>query len=713
MPLQMMTRLINELQHRRVFRTLGGYAFVAWIAVEAADVIFPALGVPESMLTGLIVIALTGFPVVAVLTWIFDVTPQGIVVGKASPQSAAGLSRLSQVSSWLLVVVLGIAVACLSNRLYLQSDGGTTFTRGKSVAILPFKNIAADDQSNGAYFSDGVAEEILSALADVEGLRVAARTSSFAYRDNADIREVGEELDVSTILEGSVRMDQAAGRVRISAQLIETESGFQLWSDTFDYALENIFAVQEQIATSIVRELELEFSAPATVLVQPGTDNVEAYDAYLQGRHLLQLQTLAAIDQAIGHFNEAINLDPDYAQAYAGLADAWLGKRAIGNLSMLTATQRAHDAISSALRLNGELAEAQTALGLCVLGAGQQRIAASQFAKAIELDPNNADAHLQRANLLRDRGFLNDAMRAYTQALALDPLNSGIITEQAILMGFQGRFERAFEQLEALLVEDPERLPVKLALSRVAALAGQPERSLQYALEAQSAAPNNPVAITQVVDAYLLLGHLDEAEASVDRARSVAPENESVIQATIRLLFAAGRNTELEQLTTQRVQFAVNTEGLADSKLHLERLVWGAIGRLSVNDAAGASEMIERALPDTLDLDPHPDYVRGLALLAKSRVMVGDDPAKADAALQKAAAIAARVQAQGWGTGELDYALASLAAAGGSIPEALVHLNAAVDRGWRDVLYANQDPVMAVLQTTVEYQTLIRRFDAN
>ena len=163
----MIFRLFNELQYRRVFRTLGGYAFVAWIVVEAADVIFPALGVPESMLTGLIVLALAGFPVVAVLTWIFDVTPEGIVVGTASPQSAAGLSRLSQVSSWLLVVVLGVAVVYLSNRLYLQSDGGPTFTRGKSVAVLPFKNIAADDQSNAAYFSDGIAEGIINAVQEV------------------------------------------------------------------------------------------------------------------------------------------------------------------------------------------------------------------------------------------------------------------------------------------------------------------------------------------------------------------------------------------------------------------------------------------------------------------------------------------------------------------------------------------------------------------
>jgi len=404
----MITRLLNELQHRRVFRAVATYAVVAWIAVEAADVIFPALGAPGFVLTWLIILALAGFPLVAVLAWIFDVTSDGVVVGTPAPEPTIGLSRVSQFSSWFLVLVLGVAVAYLSVRLYSQTGDETAFLRGKSVAVLPFKNIASGDQANSVYFSDGVAEEILSGLADVEGLRVAARTSSFAYRENFDVREVGKILNVSTVLEGSVRLDQDTDQVRITAQLIETEGGFQLWSDSYDYKLENVFAVQEQIAAAIVRELELEFSGRETDLVQPGTANVEAYKAYLHGRHSLQQQTVAAIDQAIEYFNKAIELDSDYAQAYAGLADAWIGKRRIGNLSLLVATQQAHDAITSALLLNSDLAEAQTSLGLCVLGAGQERVAASQFTKAIELNPNYADAYLQRANLLRDQGFLDN-----------------------------------------------------------------------------------------------------------------------------------------------------------------------------------------------------------------------------------------------------------------------------------------------------------------
>ena len=707
----MINRLLNELQHRRVFRAVATYAVVVWIAVEAADVIFPALGAPEVVLTWLIVLALAGFPLVAVLAWIFDVTTDGVVVGTPAPEPTIGLSRVSQISSWFLVLVLGVAVAYLSVRLYSQTGDETAFLRGKSVAVLPFKNIASGDQANSVYFSDGVAEEILSGLADVEGLRVAARTSSFAYREDFDVREVGKILNVSTVLEGSVRLDQDTDQVRITAQLIETEGGFQLWSDSYDYKLENVFAVQEEIAAAIVRELELEFSGREADLVQPGTANVEAYKAYLHGRHSMQQQTVAAIDQSIEYFNKAIELDSDYAQAYAGLADAWIGKRRIGNLSLLVATQQAHDAITSALLLNSDLAEAQTSLGLCVLGAGQERVAASQFTKAIELNPNYADAYLQRANLLRDQGFLDNSMRAYSQALALDPLNPTIITEQAILTGLQGRFERAFEQLESLLEDDPENLSVTLAMSSVASLAGQAERALQFARQAQSLAPDNPIVLTRMVDANIQLGRLDDAEANLNLARSVAPENESVLQVTLRFLFVAGRHAELDTLTAQRARIVIDNAGLADSKMHLERLVWAAIGRLSSGDSTAASELLEKAMPGTVSLDPHPQSLHHIALLTRSHVLEKKDQATITAALKSGRDIAQRVQAQGWGTGDVDYSLAALAAAGGAIPDALGHLQDAVSNGWRGVLFANQDPAMAPLHANAEYLALIRQVE--
>jgi tetratricopeptide (TPR) repeat protein len=302
-------------------------------------------------------------------------------------------------------------------------------------------------------------------------------------------------------------------------------------------------------------------------------------------------------------------------------------------------------------------------------------------------------------------------MRAYTQALALDPLNPTIIVEQAILAGLQGRFERAFEQLESLLKENPERWSVTLAMSRIASLAGQAERALQFARQAQSLAPDNPIALARMVDAHIQLGDLEDAEANLNQARKVAPENETVRQATLRFLLVAGRHAELETLTTQRAQIVIDNSELADSKMRLERLVWAAIGHLSSGDSTGASELLEMAMPGSVSLDPRPQSVHYLALLARSRVLEQNDQATITAALEGGRAIAKRVQAQGWGTGDVDYALAALAAAGGAIPDALGHLQDAVSNGWRDFLFANQDPAMAPLHANAEYLELIQQVE--
>ena len=217
--------------------------------------------------------------------------------------------------------------------------------------------------------------------------------------------------------------------------------------------------------------------------------------------------------------------------------------------------------------------------------------------------------------------------------------------------------------------------------------------------------------MSQVVAAYIQLGRIDDAEANLDAARSVAPENESVLQATLRFLLVAGRHAELDTMTAQRAQIVINNSGLADSKMHLERLVWAAIGRLASGDSAGASEWREKAMLDSISLDPHPQSVRCLALLSRSRVLEEHDQASISAAMENGRAVAQRVQAQGWGTGDADYALATLAAAGGAVPEALGHLQDAVAKGWRSVSFANRDQAMAPLHSNADYLALIQQVE--
>jgi pentatricopeptide repeat protein len=231
----------------------------------------------------------------------------------------------------------------------------------------------------------------------------------------------------------------------------------------------------------------------------------------------LQESTPAAARRAITIFEEALELDPDYAQAYTGLADSWIVLREVGNLSLLEATQQSHSAITRALQLNVDLPEAQASLGLCILGGGDKSTAGLQFQKAIDLDPEYAQGYLLRANLLRDQGFLADANVVFTQALALDPYNPAIHENLAMLFAYQGRFDDANAQLQETAQRVPERLTGSLASSRVAALSGDNEQALDHAQKAIELAPLSPVALATLADAYLRLGRPDEAATALQQ----------------------------------------------------------------------------------------------------------------------------------------------------------------------------------------------------
>jgi TolB-like protein/Tfp pilus assembly protein PilF len=639
----MFKRFLSELRHRRVLQTAVAYALIAAAVVEFTDIVTPALGIPVGVLRGIIIIALVGFPVVIVLAWFFDLTSGGVVRGTASPQPSS--TRGTQKISILLIALLGIAVVYLSYRLYWENQDQAGFTRGMSIAVLPFASISADAEPETDYFGDGVAEEILNALSGIDGLRVAARTSSFSFRED-DVRDVGEALNVSVVLQGSVR--RAGDQLRITAQLIDTDNGFQLWSEVYKHKLEDIFLIQEEIALAIVKALRLElFNESSTRLVSPGTDSSQAYDKYLEGRKVLQARTPAAAQQAISIFGEALAFDPDYAQAYAGLADSWIVLREVGNLSLLEATQQSHTAISKALQLNVALAEAQASLGLCILGGGDKSVAGRQFQKAIDLDPEYSDGYLLRANLLRDQGYLAEATRVYSQALALDPFNPAILENQALLFALQGRFDLATEQLSALQQSVPGRLTGSLTASRVAALAGDNQNALEYAQHAVDIAPESPVALAALLDSRMRLGELEQAQVVLDRMQETAPKNETAIKATMRFYLMTGEFEALDSIATSRVAPYIDNPGWAETDLLFERVAWAAIARMVLGDPRGARELFEKGFKDPAGLDPQPVVVQSLALMAQARRLDGDPEGAAEMATY-ASQLIERARAQGW-----------------------------------------------------------------
>ncbi|HEY6984821.1 MAG TPA: hypothetical protein VH375_01975, partial [Rhodanobacteraceae bacterium] len=302
----------EELKRRRMFRAMGAYCVAAWLLLQIANVTFPPLGLPDWWQRALIITLVVLAVPVMVLSWLYDVTAHGVVrttsVPAGSPSSAAQPSSGAEVVAGLV----GAGAPAITD---IASQ------HGPSVAVLPFTDLSAEKDQD--WFCDGLAEEIIDALVCVRHLRVASRTASFRYRDgNVDPREIGRQLRVGAILEGSVR--RAGERVRITAQLIDATSDSHLWSETYDREMKDVFAIQDDIARSIAEALKVALGPKERRALQNvATADVQAYDFYLKGRKYLHAFTRRDFRNAVSMFERAIELDPRYSLAYAGKADAY------------------------------------------------------------------------------------------------------------------------------------------------------------------------------------------------------------------------------------------------------------------------------------------------------------------------------------------------------------------------------------------------------
>ena len=414
---------LAEIRRRRVGRVAIAYGAVAWAVTESASVVLPALGVPEWAMTFLVVFLLTGFPIAMVLAWVFDVSPQGIQRTEPLPDAVAPPQMQFRTRAAFGVAVI-LFMAGLGYLLY-ERGLGRAEAAGKhgSIAVLPFTNLSGDASKD--YFSDGMSEELLNLLARVPGLQVAARTSAFAFKGrNVDIREVGKELGVETVLEGSVR--QSGDQVRITAQLIDTETGFHLWSETYDRKLQDIFAVQDEIAQAIVEELKIELAPKEQQLAQRDqapTQNVAAYELYLQGRAIWKRRGEDNLKRAVELYQSALARDPGFARAHAALASAYVVlpgyTRADGDEPQYM--QMAERSARQALALDPKIGEAHAVLAQINSGRGNFLDAESGFFFAISLEPNEPTPHHWYSILLQKVGRLDAALEQARRAYELDP----------------------------------------------------------------------------------------------------------------------------------------------------------------------------------------------------------------------------------------------------------------------------------------------------
>ncbi len=348
----------------------------------------------------------------------------------------------------------GLAIVLLAGWLALGRRGSGGSAPPASAAVLPFVDLSpAKDQD---YFSDGLTEELITTLSQVEGLRVAARTSSFQFKGgSADVREVGRRLDVGAVLEGSVR--KSGNRMRIAAQLVSAADGYQLWSQAYDRELTDVFAVQEEIARAIVAALRVKLGiAEGAALSSAPTKDLEAYDLYLKGRFAWNQRTAAAITEAVNYLEQAVARDSGFARAWAALADAYILQVPYAGVSREETWPKARTAAQRALALDSTLAEAHTALAYGSMIYGWDWVAAeASFRRAIAANPNYATAHHWYADFLAGRGRFEESAREMERAHALDPLSRIIGTELGWVYYLMHRNDEAEAQVRRTVALDP------------------------------------------------------------------------------------------------------------------------------------------------------------------------------------------------------------------------------------------------------------------
>ena len=440
----------QELKRRKVVRVITVYAAVAFVILELTDIVAPSLGLPDWTLNFIIILLCVGFIITVIVSLIYDIHPEGGLektkpAHKIKTEDKLVVSNSWRIASYISFVV--IVTLVVLNILSARNRSKEISNLDKSLAVLAFSNLSNDP--NQEYFSDGISMEILNSLVKVEGLKVAGRISSFSFKDkDTDIQTIGEKLGVSMVLVGSVRKSE--NRVRITAQLISTTDGFNIWSEQYDRELKDIFDIQEEIATNIVNMLKLTVLRPKGP--KPSTYSVEAHNLYLQGRHFWIQEGRDNLDKSIEYYKRALEIDPNYALAYAGIAItyssyAWYGYSPRRNVIPL-----AKAAAMKALEIDNTLGEAHTELAHAQLVFDWDWTGAEKgFIRALELNPNYARAHNQYAWLLTFAGRLDEAVDESKRAHELDPLSQNIWVELGRRFYFARDYDKAIEEYQKVL----------------------------------------------------------------------------------------------------------------------------------------------------------------------------------------------------------------------------------------------------------------------
>ncbi|MEM6640349.1 MAG: tetratricopeptide repeat protein [Pseudomonadota bacterium] len=523
-------RSFNSLSRRKVFRAAAAYVVPAWLLVQVADTLLEAFGGDESQMRLLILVLLVGFPIVLTLAWLYDLRGGRLQRTRDGGEPVTNTGR---------AIDLGIITACAVAVGYflLATDSGppvaaendelvdtTAPSERPSVAVLPFDN-NSDDPAN-AIFADGLAEDVLIRLSRVDRLRVPGRTSSFKYKDSSDdLAMIAKALNVTAVLEGSVQAYE--GVIKVSASLVNVEDASVIWSDSYTREMTNVFAIQEEIARAVADSLKVELLGDDGVEVARPTESIDAYRLYLRGRKAWHQRTSDSNAEAIELFERALALDPNYAQAWSGLADAYNFASSYGNMSAAESVEKSREAAEKALALDPKLPEAHASLGLVLSDEGRYPEAAVSYQRAIELNPNFANARMWYGSVLSwvDQDAATEQRRLAAELEPLSPIAVQLYGE-ALARG--GRTDDA--RREFLKVTDfaPEFPLVYFELAGLSVADSDYVSAVRYLRKANELDPGRAATMVTLSQVYTVLGDFRRATSWLNRAVDLGPEQASV-----------------------------------------------------------------------------------------------------------------------------------------------------------------------------------------
>ena len=541
-----------ELKRRNVYKVAVAYAIVGWLLVQVATQVFPFLEIPNWVVRLVIMLVAVGFPIALVIAWAFELTPEGI---KHTEDVDLADKRSSKKRTWIYVTLIGAALSValfFVGRLSAPVSGASPAALAeKSIAVLPFENQNRDPDTD--YLCDGIPESIINSLSELPKLKVMSRNSVFHYKGKeADAQTVGKELKVQTLLIGRVR--QRGDSLTIGVELINAQDNSQLWGQQYSRKLADVFAVQEEIAKEVSDKLRLKLTGTEKEqLAKRPTENLKAFQYYMQGRAAAQRRTNADLLASVSYYEKALQEDGKYALAYAGLSDAYANLGYYGSIAPVEGRRKAEEAARKSLELDDKLAEAHTALGQIYIAFAPSDFSTGdrELNHAIELNPNLAVARYNLGLSFIRQGRLDEAIVELQKARALDPLSSVIARAVVIPYYFKRDYGRAFELLR----------------------------------QANELGP--PLSATWEIGLYIKNGSLNEAFAEIEKAKGVRKNDPLLIYSTGMAYAASGKQAE----ALQSIKELEAMSGASLSTAH-----WIAKIYATLNDKENSFSWLERGL---------------------------------------------------------------------------------------------------------------------